>query len=138
MSKTRRKRSYYLTNPHAPRRLSIRPSCLEHTLYPSSLAFCSYYLLYSNLLPRHLDPILGIATGVLAYHLHESNPRTAPQQGDDLRSLVRWKQSKTRQNELDDMAQWNEMLKQLNISGDIHGDSELAHGSHPTEPGSTS
>ncbi|EIW65825.1 hypothetical protein TREMEDRAFT_35791 [Tremella mesenterica DSM 1558] len=43
------------------------------------------------LLSRTLDPILGIFTGLLAYHLHESNPRSAPPPGHTLRELVRWK-----------------------------------------------
>ncbi|WVO15358.1 hypothetical protein L204_103014 [Cryptococcus depauperatus] len=43
------------------------------------------------LLSRTLDPVLGIFTGVFAYYLNETNPRTAPPQGHTLRELVSWK-----------------------------------------------
>ena len=42
------------------------------------------------LLSRTLDPLLGIFTGLLAYHLHENNPRSAPPSGHTLQELVRW------------------------------------------------
>ncbi|KAG8716169.1 hypothetical protein FRC08_009779 [Ceratobasidium sp. 394] len=77
------------------------------------------------LISKYFDPILGIATGVLAYHLHETNPRTAPPDGQDLRSLIRWKQSAARQRELDDMAQWNETMRQMNLS-DLQSESSSA------------
>ncbi|KAF8597666.1 hypothetical protein BDV93DRAFT_527256 [Ceratobasidium sp. AG-I] len=76
------------------------------------------------LISKYLDPILGIATGVLAYHLHETNPRTAPPEGQDLRSLIRWKRSAARQRELDDLAQWNETMRQMNLS-DSQNDTTL-------------
>jgi hypothetical protein len=38
-----------------------------------------------------LDPLLGIFTGVFAYYLYETNPRTAPAQEQKLDNLVRWK-----------------------------------------------
>jgi Non-classical export protein 1 len=38
-----------------------------------------------------LDPLLGIFTGALAFHLHELNPRTAPEPERKLENLVRWK-----------------------------------------------
>ncbi|KAF8327184.1 uncharacterized protein EI90DRAFT_3068208 [Cantharellus anzutake] len=43
------------------------------------------------LLSRGLDPLLGVFTGVLAYKMSESNPRTAPPPGDTLVRLVKWK-----------------------------------------------
>ena len=43
------------------------------------------------LLSRTLDPLLGVFTGLLAYHLHETNPRSAPPPGHTLSELVRWK-----------------------------------------------
>ncbi|KAF8518811.1 hypothetical protein BU17DRAFT_48322, partial [Hysterangium stoloniferum] len=43
-----------------------------------------------------LDPILGVFTGVLAYYLSETNPRTAPRKEDTLYELLRWKQDKWR------------------------------------------
>ncbi|WVN87833.1 uncharacterized protein L203_103028 [Cryptococcus depauperatus CBS 7841] len=43
------------------------------------------------LLSRTLDPVLAIFTGVFAYYLNETNPRTAPPPGHTLRELVSWK-----------------------------------------------
>jgi non-classical export protein 1 len=52
---------------------------------------------------RGLDPLLGVFTGVLAYYLAETNPRTAPPPEDTLRELLRWKRDKWRrqQSEID-------------------------------------
>ncbi len=41
--------------------------------------------------PRGLDPLLGVFTGILAYKMSETNPRTAPPPGETLGALVRWK-----------------------------------------------
>ncbi|KAF9454556.1 hypothetical protein P691DRAFT_770451 [Macrolepiota fuliginosa MF-IS2] len=46
------------------------------------------------LLHRYLDPLLGVFTGILAYHLHETHPRTAPLPDQRLTELVRWKWDK--------------------------------------------
>ncbi|KAI0831314.1 hypothetical protein BC628DRAFT_1415833 [Trametes gibbosa] len=43
------------------------------------------------LLSRTLDPILGVFTGVLAYYLYESHPRTAMPEDLRLASLLRRK-----------------------------------------------
>ena len=43
------------------------------------------------LLSRTLDPILGIFTGLLAYKLHETNPRSAPAEGHTLGALLSWR-----------------------------------------------
>lgn len=43
------------------------------------------------LLSRTLDPLLGVFTGLLAYYLHETNPRSAPPEGHRLHELVTWK-----------------------------------------------
>ena len=43
---------------------------------------------------RSVDAALGVFTGVLAYYLHETNPRTAPLTGETLTELVRWKRAK--------------------------------------------
>ncbi|EIN07295.1 hypothetical protein PUNSTDRAFT_135981 [Punctularia strigosozonata HHB-11173 SS5] len=48
------------------------------------------------LLSRGLDPLLGVFTGVLAYYLYETNPRTALPEEQRLTSLVRWKYSQWR------------------------------------------
>ncbi|TFK54786.1 hypothetical protein OE88DRAFT_1653275 [Heliocybe sulcata] len=48
------------------------------------------------LLSRGLDPVLGVFTGVLAYYLYETHPRTAPPPDQRLQKLVRWKLSKWR------------------------------------------
>lgn len=42
------------------------------------------------LLSRTLDPILGIFTGFLAYHLSETNPRSNIQPGHTLQDLIPW------------------------------------------------
>ncbi|PAV24066.1 hypothetical protein PNOK_0113400 [Pyrrhoderma noxium] len=36
------------------------------------------------LLSRSLDPALGVITGVLAFYLNQTNPRTAPPPGESL------------------------------------------------------
>ncbi|KAI5121388.1 hypothetical protein M0805_001201 [Coniferiporia weirii] len=46
------------------------------------------------LLSKSLDPLLGVFTGVLAYYLHETNPRTAPAPSESLGALVQWKREK--------------------------------------------
>lgn len=43
------------------------------------------------LLSRTLDPLLGVFTGLLAFHLHETNPRSAPPAGHTLSELIQWK-----------------------------------------------
>ncbi|KAG9045926.1 hypothetical protein FS837_005401 [Tulasnella sp. UAMH 9824] len=43
------------------------------------------------LLSKGLDPILGVLTGILAYRLSESNPRTGPPPGETLQELMKWK-----------------------------------------------
>jgi len=48
------------------------------------------------LLSRTADPLLGVFTGLMAFYLHETNPRTAPPQGETLRELVSWKMEKWR------------------------------------------
>ena len=45
-----------------------------------------------------LDPLLGIFTGVFAYYLYETNPRTAPVPEQKLDALVRWKIEKYQTN----------------------------------------
>jgi hypothetical protein len=45
------------------------------------------------LLSRTLDPLLGVFTGLLAFHLHETNPRSAPPPGHTLSELIQWKWS---------------------------------------------
>ena len=72
------------------------------------------------LLSRALDPILGIFTGILAYQLHENNPRSAPAPGHTLRELVGWRwseQTRARQAKegAEDLgqAEWEAMAKAL-------------------------
>jgi len=43
---------------------------------------------------RALDPLLSVFTGVLAYRLYESNPRTAVPPDQTLSELVKWKYMK--------------------------------------------
>ncbi|CDO68280.1 hypothetical protein BN946_scf184799.g7 [Trametes cinnabarina] len=49
------------------------------------------------LLSRTLDPILGVFTGVLAYYLYETHPRTAMPDELRLKSLLRWKYTRWRE-----------------------------------------
>ncbi len=49
------------------------------------------------LLSKALDPLLGLFTGLLAYHLHENNPRTAPPPGHTLRELASWQWTLSKQ-----------------------------------------
>ncbi|KAL4067945.1 hypothetical protein J3A83DRAFT_4255297 [Scleroderma citrinum] len=46
------------------------------------------------LLSRGIDPLLGVFTGCLAYHLNETNPRTALPPDQRLMSLIQWKWTK--------------------------------------------
>jgi len=50
------------------------------------------------LLSRTLDPLLGVFTGIFAYYLYETNPRTAPAPEQKLDTLVRWKIEKYKAN----------------------------------------
>jgi Non-classical export protein 1 len=66
-----------------------------------------------------LDPVLGVFTGVLAYYLYETNPRTAPIAEEKLDSLVRWKieKYKTSRAKRDSMAasadaDWSKLLSE--------------------------
>lgn len=52
------------------------------------------------LLSRTLDPLLAVFTGLLAYHLHETNPRSAPPAGHTLRELVGWQWGAMRERRL--------------------------------------
>ncbi|KZW03003.1 hypothetical protein EXIGLDRAFT_759319 [Exidia glandulosa HHB12029] len=42
-------------------------------------------------LSKRLDPLLGIATGVLAFYLNEHNPRTAPPPGQTFMDVTSWR-----------------------------------------------
>ncbi|KAI0928425.1 hypothetical protein AcW1_005674 [Taiwanofungus camphoratus] len=48
------------------------------------------------LLSRALDPLLGIFTGMFAYGLYETNPRTAVPHQERLSELLKWKWEKWR------------------------------------------
>ncbi|KAF9464771.1 hypothetical protein BDZ94DRAFT_1216083 [Collybia nuda] len=45
------------------------------------------------LLSRTLDPALGVFTGVFAFYLYETHPRTALPSEERLETLIRWKWS---------------------------------------------
>ncbi|TFY83712.1 hypothetical protein EWM64_g295 [Hericium alpestre] len=69
------------------------------------------------LLSRTLDPILGIFTGIFAYHLYETNPRTELPEEQKLVNLVRWKMEKSRnerahkaEEEARDNVDWKEVV----------------------------
>ncbi|KZT09516.1 uncharacterized protein LAESUDRAFT_646231 [Laetiporus sulphureus 93-53] len=46
------------------------------------------------LLSRGLDPLLGIFTGVFAYYLYESHPRSAIEPEDKLNAVIAWRWKK--------------------------------------------
>ncbi|KAF9484723.1 hypothetical protein BDN70DRAFT_825252 [Pholiota conissans] len=48
----------------------------------------------SYLLSRGLDPFVGAFTGVLAFYLHETHPRTARPEEERLFQLLQWKYRK--------------------------------------------
>ncbi|KAF8163364.1 hypothetical protein B0H34DRAFT_795082 [Crassisporium funariophilum] len=54
------------------------------------------------LLSRGMDPFLGLFTGVLAYYLHETHPRTALQEEERLTELLRWKYDKYQEQKRQD------------------------------------
>ena len=78
------------------------------------------------LLSRILDPLLGIFTGLLAYHLHENNPRSAPPSGHTLQELVRWQWAEFRRTrgirdalaEGDAGEEWERMRRELEDSSE--------------------
>ncbi|KAF9265485.1 hypothetical protein L218DRAFT_860027, partial [Marasmius fiardii PR-910] len=47
-----------------------------------------------------IDPILGVFSGVLAYHLYETHPRSALPHDQTLRELIKWKYAQYRHNKL--------------------------------------
>ncbi|KAK7019338.1 hypothetical protein R3P38DRAFT_1272276 [Favolaschia claudopus] len=46
------------------------------------------------LLSRALDAALGVVTGIGAYYLHETHPRSAIPSDSGLQALVKWKWDK--------------------------------------------
>ena len=66
-------------------------------------------------------------TGLLAYYLHETNPRTAPPPGETLAELLRWKrdkrlseqQSASSDNEVE--AKLQELLREDKAKGEHAG-----------------
>ncbi|ORY24199.1 hypothetical protein BCR39DRAFT_334416 [Naematelia encephala] len=77
------------------------------------------------LLSKTLDPLLGIFTGLLAYQLHETNPRTAPPEGHTLRELAVWKwgemrsakEARERVEEARHAEEWERVKKELEVEG---------------------
>jgi len=69
---------------------------LQHHVPSAALAVYafSYCHFPSNGLCSGLDPLLGVFTGILAYYLYETNPRTAPPADQRLKELAWWKLSK--------------------------------------------
>ncbi|KDQ19605.1 hypothetical protein BOTBODRAFT_28177 [Botryobasidium botryosum FD-172 SS1] len=66
------------------------------------------------IISRTMDPVLGVFTGLLAYRLYETHPRTAPPPGDTLSELIRWRWAKwqaQRENLKDES--WDEIKKEL-------------------------
>jgi len=79
------------------------------------LAFKELDLIYIHsemapvLLSRFIDPFLGISTGVLAYYLYETHPRTAIPPDQRLALLVQWKLAKYQQ-------QRSELLRSMDVA----------------------
>ncbi|WRT69256.1 uncharacterized protein IL334_006240 [Kwoniella shivajii] len=69
------------------------------------------------LLSRTLDPILGVFTGLLAFHLNETNPRSAPAEGHTLSELISWKwneNSKLRSvRDQDEEKEWERVTREF-------------------------
>jgi hypothetical protein len=78
------------------------------------------------LLSRTLDPILATFTGLLAYHLSETNPRSNIPPGHTLAELVPWQLSVWREERrLKDMAQAQAQgmtIGQTGSEGDVDWD----------------
>ncbi|OCF56078.1 hypothetical protein L486_06019 [Kwoniella mangroviensis CBS 10435] len=72
------------------------------------------------LLSRTLDPILGVFTGLLAFHLNETNPRSAPSPGHTLRELVAWKWTQGKemrqQRDKEDEGDWERVTRELGVA----------------------
>ncbi|TFY72668.1 hypothetical protein EVG20_g344 [Dentipellis fragilis] len=68
------------------------------------------------LLSRFLDPLLGVSTGLLAYYLYETNPRTEVPENQRLLPLARWKMDKMqkeraqREAEHNDDVDWQKVI----------------------------
>lgn len=85
------------------------------------------------LLSRTLDPLLGVFTGLLAFHLHETNPRSAPPPGHSLSELISWKWSdaktkramRERESVEGDVA-WESVQKELEGLGNAAGEKKAA------------
>lgn len=76
------------------------------------------------LLSRTLDPLLGLFTGLLAYHLHETNPRSSPPVGHTLRELLAWKWGAARERRAmvdnaaeADTVEWDRVRRELENEG---------------------
>ncbi|KAH9901394.1 hypothetical protein C8Q73DRAFT_243622 [Cubamyces lactineus] len=76
------------------------------------------------LLSRSLDPILGVFTGVLAYYLYETHPRTAMPEELRLKSLLGWKYAqwqKEREQKLlgtgDEQIDWQAIASSVEVEG---------------------
>ncbi|WWC91021.1 uncharacterized protein L201_005961 [Kwoniella dendrophila CBS 6074] len=77
------------------------------------------------LLSRTLDPILGIFTGLLAFHLNETNPRSAPIPGHTLRELIAWKWNENkelrqiRDREDENNNDWERVTRELGVGSNV-------------------
>lgn len=71
--------------------------------YFQGYLFCWFPEARFDLFGRSLDPILGVCTGIFAFYLNQTNPRTAPPPGDTLPELFSWKRAKSRSFKLEKM-----------------------------------
>lgn len=83
------------------------------------------YSFYSHLtsICRSLDPILGVFTGLFAFYLHETHPKTFREEKDRLIGLVQWK-LKTRRElaQRSEESDLNEIIQQFNESNEPNND----------------
>ncbi|WWC72886.1 uncharacterized protein I206_106850 [Kwoniella pini CBS 10737] len=72
------------------------------------------------LLSRTLDPILGIFTGLLAFHLNETNPRSAPAPGHTLSELIAWKWNENKEmryaRDQEDDNEWERVTREFGVT----------------------
>jgi hypothetical protein len=90
LAKIQLSRKIHIHTLHTPN--VILNKCLQYYyLGEQQLSHLVWTLFHAYAFASTLDPMLGIFTGVFAYYLYESNPRTAPIPEQKLDNLARWK-----------------------------------------------
>lgn len=80
---------------------------------------------------RFVDPLLGVFTGVLAFHLRQNDPKTAPPDDERLDSLLKWKyiqwKEKKRQREMaEDAELWASLPQESELVSERLGELALS------------